>query len=73
MWTMNMIFVTEFPTKEMNVNFNVVSNDSWYISGENFVKHFLSTCKTQNLKQNKINRTSSQDFASCKLLDLILC
>ena len=68
------IFVTEFPTKEMNVNFNVVSNNSWYISGENFVKHFFSTCKThKNLKQNKINSTPFQNFASCKSLNLILC
>ena len=50
MWTMNLIFVTEFPTKQMNVNFNVVSNNSWYISDKSFVKHFFSTCKTQKPK-----------------------
>ena len=44
--------------KKWNVNFTVVSNIPWYISGENFVKHFFSTCKThKNLKQNKINST----------------
>ena len=36
--------------KKWNVNFDVVSNNSWYISGENFAKHFLSTCKTQKPK-----------------------
>ena len=40
--------------KKWNVNFNVVSNNSCYISGGKFVKHFFSTCKThKNLKQNK--------------------
>ena len=40
--------------KKWNVNFNVVSNNSWYISGENFVKHFFSY-KTQKpiTKKNK--------------------
>ena len=69
MWTMNLIFVTEFPTKEMNVNFNVVSNDSWYISGESFVKHFLGTCKTQNLKQNLFSRLC---FLQIVRLDIML-
>ena len=60
--------------KKWNVNFNVVSNNSWYISGENSIKKFFSTCKThKDLKQNKINSTSFQDFASCKSLNLILC
>ena len=60
--------------KKWNVNFNVVSNNSWYISGENFVKHFFSTCKTyKNLKQKEINGILFQNFASCKSLNLILC
>ena len=74
MWTMNVVFVTDFPTKEIKCKLNVVSNNSYNISGENFVKHFFSTCKAhKNLKQNKINSTSFQDFASCKSLNLTLC
>ena len=57
MWTMNVVFVTDFPMKEIKCKLNVVSNNSYNISGENFVKHFFSTCKAhKNLKQNKINR-----------------
>ena len=54
MWTMNVIFVTDFPTKEIKCELGVVSNNSQNISGENLAKHFFSTCKThKNLKQNK--------------------
>ena len=66
MWTMNVVFVTDFPTKEIQCKLNVVSNNSYNIFGENFVK-------TKKPKQNKINSASFQDFASCKSLNLTLC
>ena len=57
--------MTDFPTKEIKCKLNVVSNNSYNISGESFVKHLFSTCKAQkNLKQNS---TSFQDFASLKM------
>ena len=72
MWTMNVVFVTDFPT--IKCKLNVVSNNSYNTPAENFVKHFFSTCKAhKSLKQNKINSTSFQDFASCKSLNLTLC
>ena len=53
-WTMNVIFVTDFPTKEIKCKLGVVSNNSENISGENFAKHFFSTCKAhKNLKKKK--------------------
>ena len=74
MWTMSVVFVTDFQMKEIKSTLGMVSNNSWNISGENFAKHFFSTCKAhKNLKQDKINSTSFQDFASCKSLNLTLC
>ena len=71
MWTMNVVFVIDFPTKEIKYKLNVVSNDPYNSSGENFVKHFFITCKAHKKpKTKKMNSTSFQDFASCKPLNL---
>ena len=73
MWIMNVIFVTDFPTKEIKYKLNVISNNSQNISGENFAKHFFSTFKAhKNQTHNKINSTSFQVFASCKSRNLTL-
>ena len=45
MWTMNMIFVTDFPTKEIKCELGVVSNNSQNISGEHFAKYFSALVK----------------------------
>ena len=67
MLTLNVVFMTDFPTKEIKCKLNVVSNSSYDISGENFVEHFFGTCKAyKNLKQNKINSTSFQDLILCQ-------
>ena len=74
MWTMNVIFVTDFPTKEIKCKLGMVSKNSSNIFGESFAKHFFSNCKAhKKLKQNKINSAFFQDFGSCKSLDLSLC
>ena len=67
MWTLNVVFMTDFQTKEIKCKLNVVSNSSYNTSGENFVENFFSTCKAyKNLKQNKINSTSFQDWTLCQ-------
>ena len=69
MLTMSLIFVN-FQRKKLNINFNVISNNSWYISGKNFVKNFFSTCKTH--KNLKIKETVPY-FKTLLLLNLTLC
>ena len=74
MWTKNVVLVTDFPTKEIKCKLNLVSKNSYNVSGKNFVKHFFSTYKAlKSLKENKTNSTSFQDFAFCKSLNLTLC